>query len=131
VTVRQDDEGARGFIIKELCRMPADPFIGLLIERDAKQIGAVILNDYVPGCNIEITMAFKGPLSIKDVRDIARYCFLRVQRVTARTSVNNARSIKMLTALGFKHEGLMRQFFKDSDAIVFGLLKSEQRIVKL
>ena len=67
---------------------------------------------------------------VGDVRGIARYCFERVQRITARTSVNNSKAISMLDGLGFKREGVMRAFFKDSDAIVFGLLKSEQRIYR-
>ena len=128
--VRQESFAARLYIEKALGCTVCDPFIGLLIEQDGKRVGAVILNDYTPGCNIELTAHTSGNWSVKDVRDIARYCFARVQRITARTPVNNTRAIYMLEALGFKREGVMRMFFKNSDAIVFGLLKSEQRIYR-
>lgn len=128
--VRQDSDAARYYIERELKITICQPFIGLLVERDEKQIGAVILNDYTPGRNIELTAHTCGNWNVRDVRDIARYCFQRVQRITARTAVNNSRAIYMLEALGFKREGVMRMFFADSDAIVFGLLKSEQRIFK-
>lgn len=126
--VRQDSEAARRYIEKELRIAICDPFIGLLVERDGKQIGAVILNDYTPGRNIEITAHTCGNWNIRDVREIARYCFDRVKRITARTPTTNARAFRMLKVLGFKAEGRMREFFDDDDAIVLGLLKSEQRI---
>lgn len=129
--VRQDSSAARRYVERELGVHVAEPFIGLIVENDDIQVGAVILNDYTPGRNIELTAHTRGNWSIRDVRDIARYCFHRVRRITARTSVNNARAIRMLEALGFKREGVMREFFGDEDAIVFGLLGSEQRIVKL
>jgi hypothetical protein len=108
----------------------ADPFIGLIVEKDGKQVGAVILNDYTAGQNIELTAHTCGNWSIADVRGVARYCFARVRRITARTSVKNTRAIYMLKALGFKQEGVLRDWFEDGDAIMFGLLRSEQRIYR-
>jgi RimJ/RimL family protein N-acetyltransferase len=126
--VRQDDEGARQYIMARLKVHIAQPFIGLLVERDGEQVGAVILNDYRPGNNIELTVAIDGPWSTKDFRGIIRYCFERVRRITMRTRSDNLRAIRMLEALGFQREGAMREWFNGADAIVFGLLKSEQRI---
>ena len=128
--VRQDDEGARRYVERELGLHVSDPFIGLIVEQGGKQVGAVILNDFTLGQNIELTAHTKGNWSISDVRGVARYCFERVRRITARTSVNNTRAIHMLAALGFKHEGILRDWFSDADAIVFGLLRSEQRIYR-
>ena len=107
-----------------------DPCIGLIVEKDEKIVGAVILNDYTPGQNIELTAHTKGNWSVSDVRGVARYCFARVRRITARTSVKNTRAAYMLKALGFKREGVLRDWFDDADAIVFGLLRSEQRIYR-
>lgn len=128
--VRQDDEAARKYITERLRVHIAKPFIGLLVESNNKQVGAVVLNDYMPRRNIELTVAIGGPWSIKDFRDIIRYCFDRVRRITMKTRADNERAIFMLEALGFKREGVMREWFDDSDAIVFGLLKSEQRIYR-
>lgn len=106
----------------------ADPFIGLLVECDRRLVGAVILNDYRAGQNIELTVHAAGNWSVRDVRDIARYCFARVKRITAHTNVRNFRAIRMLEVLGFKREGIARDWFKDGDALVLALLRSEQRI---
>src|SRR5438067_1130140 len=102
--VRQDDEAARRYIERELKIHVADPFIGLIVEHDHKLVGAIILNDYTPEQNIELTAHTKGNWSIADVRGVARYCFARVRRITARTSVKNSRAAYMLNALGFKRE---------------------------
>lgn len=126
--VRQDSEAAKRYIERELGLYVADPFIGLLIEKDGKPVGAVILNDYRPGQNIELTAHTCGNWNVRDVRDIARYCFGRVKRVTAHTNVKNKRACQMLEVLGFRREGILRDWFLDGDAFVFGLLKSEQRI---
>jgi RimJ/RimL family protein N-acetyltransferase len=128
--VRQDDEAAKKYIVDRLCVRIAQPFIGLLVEYDGKPSGAVIVSDYRPKENIELTVAISGTWSIRDFRDIIRYCFVRVRRITMKTRSDNARAIKMLEAFGFKREGVMREWFEDSDAIVFGLLKSEQRIYR-
>lgn len=128
--VRQDSNAAKFWIERELGLYIADPFIGLLIEHNGKTIGAVILNDYRPGENIELSMHASGAWSINDIRDIARYCFSRVRRITAHTSVDNTRACDMLRALGFKCEGMLRDWFETGDAFVFGLLKREQKIFR-
>lgn len=128
--VRQDSHAARLYIEHALGIHVSDPCIGLIVEKKDQVVGAVILNDYTPGQNIELTAHTKGNWSISDVRGVARYCFERVRRITARTSVKNTRAIYMLTALGFKREGVLREWFSDADAIVFGLLRSEQRIYR-
>ena len=129
--VRQDSEAARRYVERELKTHICEPFIGLLVERNGKQVGAVILNDYRPKWNIEVTAASSGPWSISDLREIIRYCFERVNRITVRTSVKNTRAIYILGVMGFRQEGIMREFFDCGDAMVMGLLKSEQKIVRL
>jgi len=126
--VRQDDEAARRYVERELGLHVADPFIGLLVERDHKLVGAVILNDYRPGENIELTMHASGAVGINDIRGIARYCFARVRRISAHTRLNNERACRMLTMLGFKREGILREWFNGEDAALYGLLRSEQKI---
>lgn len=128
--VRQDSEAAKRYIESREDVAICDPYIGLLVERDGRPIGAFILNDYTPSRNIEMSAVISGPMRVSDLRDIFRYCFDRVSRITARTSVNNTRTLHILDTLGFQREGILRQWFRDgSDAVLFGLLKSEQRIV--
>jgi hypothetical protein len=126
--VRQDDNAARLYMERALKLHVADPFIGLIIESGGKTVGAAILNDYRPGENIELSMHVNGAMSIGDIRSIARYCFARVRRITAHTNVANMKARRVLTMLGFKREGLLREWFDGEDAVVFGLLKSEQKI---
>lgn len=131
MTVREDNFAAKIYVEGKEQVCICDPFIGLIVERDGKQVGAFILNDYTPGRNIEMSAVISGNVGMRDLRNIFRYCFNRVHRVTARTSVRNARTIYMLTALGFQREGLLREWFRDgTDAVMFGLLKSEQRIYR-
>jgi RimJ/RimL family protein N-acetyltransferase len=126
----QDDQRARLFAERELRVSIADPMIGLVVVDKGAIVGAVILNDYTPERNIEVT-AVGHCWSVKVIRFILRYCFARVRRVTARTSIHNKPAIRALEAMGFKREGIMREFFDDGDAIVFGLLRSEQKVVKV
>lgn len=129
--VRQDDFAAKIYIEQREQVAICDPYIGLVVERDDKVVGAFILNDYTPPHNIEMSAVITGAVSMKDLRDIFRYCFARVRRVTCRTSVKNTRTVYMLGVLGFKREGLLREWFRDgSDGVLFGLLKSEQRIYR-
>ncbi len=129
--VRQDDLAAKLYIEKREQVAICPPYIGLVVERDDKIVGAFILNDYTPANNIEMSAVISGNIPVTDLRGIFRYCFARVRRVTARTSVNNKRTLHILARLGFQREGLLREWFEDgSDAVVFGLLKSEQRIYR-
>lgn len=126
----QDDARARAFASRHLGCQFHDPLIGIVIEDNGEQVGAVIFNGYIPGQNIDLT-AVSTKWDIRIVRNLARYCFLRVKRVTARTCVTNTAAIKTLQALGFRQEGIMREYFPDGDAVVFGLLRSEQKLIKL
>jgi hypothetical protein len=106
----------------------ADPFIGLVVERGNRIVGAAILNFYRPGENIELSMHASGVWSINDIRGIARYCFARVRRISAHTKVKNDRACRMLEAMGFRREGILREWFNGEDAALYGLLRSEQKI---
>jgi hypothetical protein len=129
--VRQDDAAAKQFIEAREEVNIGPPYIGLVVEYDGRDTGAFILNDYTPPQNIEMSAVITGHIPVCDLRDIFRYCFARVSRITARTSVNNLRTIHVLQALGFRREGVLREWFVDgSDAVVFGLLKSEQKITR-
>lgn len=126
----QDDAQARFFAQRALGCTFADPLIGIVIEDSGRQVGAVIFNGYTPGQNIDMT-GVGSKWDIRVIREIARYCFSRVRRVTALTCVTNIAAINALLALGFKREGVMREYFPGGDAIVFGLLRSEQRLIKV
>ncbi len=129
--VEQNDALARAEVSRCLGVDLAQPFVGLCLYDGDALVGAVVLNDYT-GANIELTAMLDGPVSIKVLREIARYVFGRLgcRRVTARTKVSNVRAKYALTLLGFKREGLAREWFDGEDALLFGLLRTEQRIIR-
>jgi len=126
--VKQDDDLALQTVERDLNIEIGRPFIGLMIERDGKPVGALVLNEYRPPRNIEITAVASGPWSIGDLRGVLRYCFARVDRITCRTRTTNYQAIKRLQMMGFKHEGVMRRYFGAHDAAIYGLLKGEVRM---
>jgi len=126
--VRQDDALALEMVERELNIEIGRPFIGLVIERYGKSVGALVLNEYRPPRNIEVTAIANGPWTASDLRGVLRYCFDRVDRITCRTRTTNFQAIKRLQMMGFRHEGVMRRYFGAHDAAIYGLLKGEQRM---
>jgi RimJ/RimL family protein N-acetyltransferase len=132
-TIMQDDERARAFIEYNMRVSICAPFSGLIIEENGMLVGAIIFNNYEPGQNVHIT-AF-GPMAFSSfvVREIIRYAFvvLGCVRMTAVTREINSTAVRALKKIGFIQEGVMRQRFADCDGIILGLLRSEQKIVRL
>jgi hypothetical protein len=80
------------------------PYAGIVVRNEANEpVGCVILNDYSQG-NIEMTGAGVGCWTPRVIRTLARFMFRR--------------------------EGTARAWFGDEDAILYGLLRREQRIVR-
>lgn len=129
-----DDARAKEIVEGALPIKVAEPFRGLvMIDRKSGNIsGACIFNNYI-GRDVHFTCVSAGLLGMREARYVARYVFgkLGCVRCTAITKGTNERAIKALVQLGFKYEGTMREFYDDADGAVFGLLRSEQRIVRL
>jgi len=53
------------------------------------------------------------------------YAQLACSRITAQTRGRNVQAQIFLRKLGFRQEGVMRQWYADDDAILFGQIKSE------
>lgn len=121
-------EGAFGF--------PAvPPFAGLLVV-DAEDVphGAVLLNGYHPGMNIDASAIGEGCWTMRVMRELARYCYvtLGVRRVTAKTRKDNWKARRALKAIGFREEGKLRDYWPDGHpAIVYGMTAREQKLVKV
>ncbi len=109
---------------------PAEPFVGFVLTRNGEDVGSVVVNGWAHG-NCYMTAALWGPVVIAQARAVFRYCFnaLECNRITLHCKVSNARALSIVQRLGFQPEGLCRQYFDGEDAIVLGLLKSEQRII--
>lgn len=107
---------------------PENTFIGHQIGD--KLATAAAFSNYRPDTDIEITVATEGK-GLKSAMGLIREVFVYVfeqsncRRCTARIRADNEKSIKLVTRLGFKVEGRLRQGFGDTDALVFGLLRDD------
>lgn len=128
--IEQDDRAAADLIVGTLGVVLSPPYVGLCVKDGDAIKGVVVFNDYT-GANIEMTGVGRGCWSPSVIRDLARYVFrqLGCRRVTARTAESNATAIRALERIGFQREGIARQWFDGENAIVYGLLADEQRIV--
>ena len=131
----QDDRAA-AHIFERAFGFPAvPPYAGLLvIDGDDVPHGAVLLNGFHRGMNVDVTAIGHGCWTVGVMRDLARYVFIRlgVRRITGKVRKDNRKARKALRALGFREEGKLRDYFQDGcPAIVYGLTAREQRLVKV
>lgn len=128
-----DARAAKSIVDKALGFDICEPFSGLVMVNDGRYTGACIFNNYTANRDVHFTCVFKGLLKMSEARFVARYVFetLNCHRCTAVTRGTNEAAIKALVQLGFRYEGTLRELYDDADGAVFGLLRSEQKIVRL
>lgn len=98
---------------------------------DQRLLGAVIFTDYT-GRSIQCSIATDSPgwCSRRTLQAIFGYVFNTCScvRTTALVASDNAKSIELVTRLGYRLEGTIRDHFDDGiDMLVFGMLKEECR----
>ena len=128
----RDDAAAKVWIDRELKMNLALPFCGYAIKgRNGEQVGAFVFNGYT-GADVELTLACSERVNVRVARFIFLLAFydLGARRLTVKTRASNKRAINAALATGFKIEGRLREYFNGEDAIIFGLLEREQRLVK-
>ncbi len=133
MSVKHDDEAARLIAEAAFGKKMYEPFVGLVLFDDKGQAdGACIFNNW-DGRDINFTCVNSHRLRPTDARFVAKYVFgqLNCHRCTAVTARHNSPARKALRQLGFKVEGFLREHFNDDDGVVYGLLRSEQRIARL
>jgi RimJ/RimL family protein N-acetyltransferase len=133
--VVQDDRKARFLIQAKIGIRIADPFSGLVFVDDERTIGAAVFNNY-DGRDIHFTCAMVEnniEIGMRIARRVAWYVFkvMDCHRCTATTPRSNLRAITALETLGFRFEGVLREYFpNDEDGMVYGLLRCEQKILR-
>jgi RimJ/RimL family protein N-acetyltransferase len=102
-----------------------------ITDRLGRLTGAIILNDYAER-NIELTFVGPGLLKAGVCRELAVYCFdtLKCNRVTVRTRSRNRFIRGLIKKMGARQEGVLRRWFTDDDAVIYGLLREECRYLK-
>jgi RimJ/RimL family protein N-acetyltransferase len=133
MTITCDSVSAKAIIEAALVRKLWEPFRGLIVQRGmGETIGAIVFNNYDQR-DVHFTCVLSAPIGIKDARYVARYVFkqLGCARCTAVTGEFNIAAQRALLQLGFKFEGRLREHFEEGDGLVYGILRSEQKIARL
>ena len=103
-----------------------EPFTAIGWEKDGIMKGGVIYNCF-EGKSIDLT--FAGSLQKNFLYTVFDYPFnqLDLSRVAAKTREDNYAVISSAPKLGFKQEGILRNFYGNKSAIVYGMLRNECR----
>lgn len=133
--VFQDNLRARAIVEHELKIKIHEPFSGLIFHRGEEVVGACIFNRYSEYFqNVEFTcVLFEQDVGIRVCRRVAWYIFknMNCRRCTAITACSNTKAQTALESIGFHVEGRMREYFPNGDdGIVYGLLRSEQKLLR-
>lgn len=100
------------------------PFEAIGIVNGPRFTGAAVFNDY-SGQNIEVTIVGRSTISREFLAIIGRYVFsqLKCARLGVQIRADNKSLYRVIKRLGFSHEGRMKNYYGDGDAIVMGLTK--------
>lgn len=106
------------------------PHFTIGFVRNGRLIGGLIYHDYRPGCDVWWTIytADKKWCSKKVLKFMFALAFehFGCRRVSMITDVDNYPCLKLAQKLGFKAEGLLRQYRENGkDAVLMGILKHE------
>lgn len=103
-----------------------EPYQAIGYARDGRLVAGQIYED-MTASNIHVHVAGAAALARGALRVLWRYVFrqLGCRRLTAVIRADHPRMTKILPRLGFRLEGVLRQYFDACDAMVFGLLKDE------
>jgi len=100
------------------------------IEYRGQIVGGIIMNNYRKDLDVWLTIYSTSPhwCSKSVLKYIFTTCFetLNCKRVNVFVSKDNQKSLNLCTRLGFKKEGLLRQYRENGqDCFIMGMLKKE------
>lgn len=116
------------WVSERIGRLIEPPFTAIgFTGEDGRGVG-VVFNDYVPGGNIEMTVAAERPFTRGMFAVIARYVFgeLGCCRLTVRTMKSNTAVCDMAKRIGFVREATLTDFFGPGEhAELFRMLRKD------
>lgn len=131
----RDNQRARDIVFDITGAHPPERMSGFLVVDTSDNIkGVVVLSNYTKGANVDMSGIGQGCWTVPIIRELARICFefFDCRRVSAKTRKDNRPARKALRSMGFREEGKLREFYEDGcPAIQYGLLRREQRLVRL
>lgn len=97
-----------------------------ILDRKGRLSAAIVFNDFADK-NIEVTLYGRNSLQRGVLNEVWDYCFgqLGCERITSRTRSDNSKVIAIIEKVGFVKEGVLRRWYGDVDAVIFGMLKHE------
>lgn len=125
----QDDTKAAQWLIERAGGEFHAPFTTMAFGNDTG-IKAVFLFNRWNGFNVELSCAIDGKMVTRGMMNIVKnYVWqqLKATRVTVTARADNNVN-KIYPRLGFSHEGVLRAFYGDCDAHVWGLIKGENNV---
>jgi hypothetical protein len=106
------------------------PCLALNVSKNGKTLAGVLINDLREGVDCWMTIYSSSPEWAK--RSTLKYIFgvvfnlMQCQRCSVFVSASNLKSLNMCLRLGFKIEGVLRQYRSNGeDCYVMGMLKNE------
>jgi hypothetical protein len=129
--VTDKSEQVAAWAAKKMGARVIEPFYALGVEDEfGDPRGAFIWSEFTRH-NVELTVYAPGALKRHIVRGVFKYAFneLGVTRITVRCPASNKDLNKLQEHLGFKFEGIMRRFYGDDDAFIYGMLRCECRFL--
>lgn len=134
-TVRDDSENVAAWVAALIPDVRPMGFnackaIGV-VGNDGAPLGGVVFHDYLPQFKtMSVSCAAISPrwLTRNIITDILSYPFEEcgLFKVWAAVSINNPRSLKLISGLGFSKEGTLRhQFGYKNHAVIFGMIAPE------
>lgn len=114
---------------------PWGDFNALGLVRDGRLVAGVIYNNYSAKNVYAHIGADQGCKWMTKQFLFAMFDYpfneLGLHRVTALIRATNSRAIEFAENLGFTEEGLMRHYFIDDDAVIYGLLRDKCRFLEM
>jgi len=111
-----------------------------VLERDAPSECAWMCTDKAIVCfynytsdDIELAIVGnRGWANRKFITQVFCYTYyqLECRRCTVRVAASNLKSLKLVTKLGFKAEGVLREALNGEDCIILGMLKNECKWIR-
>lgn len=100
--------------------------------RDGKLIGGLIYHDCRPGRDVWWTLYTEDKhwCSKKNLRFMfsLAFDFYRCRRISMLTGINNLKCLKLAYQLGFRAEGVLKEYSDDgSDAVIMALHKEQSK----
>ena len=131
--IQQDDTHARRLVEQRLDISIYEPFAGLLLLNEQGHVYAAVIVNCYDRHDCQLTIVSGGVWRVSDARELARYVFgnLGCVRVSCETLTANTHVVLILQKLGFRVEGYKRMGQPAGDTTLFGLLRTDQRLVKL